>query len=81
MVWTVLMAGQFHFDPGTYLSMVRAEVPDYDTVQEIVARAADAVVAAEAILDLGTGTGETLRRVGRVTRTRGWWASTRVPPC
>ncbi|HYL53180.1 MAG TPA: class I SAM-dependent methyltransferase, partial [Acidimicrobiia bacterium] len=58
------MAGQFHFDPGTYLPMVRAEVPDYDTVQEIVAQAADAVVAAEAILDLGTGTGETLRRVG-----------------
>jgi len=60
--WKVLMAGQFHFDPDTYLQMVRAEVRDYDVLQEIVAQAAGAVLAAT-ILDLGTGTGETLRHV------------------
>jgi SAM-dependent methyltransferase len=59
---TVLMAEQFHFDPDTYLQIMRAEVPDYDALQEIVARAAGAVPA-ETILDLGTGTGETLRHV------------------
>jgi tRNA (cmo5U34)-methyltransferase len=56
------MAEQFHFDPDTYLDMVRAEVPDYEHLQQVVADATDDV-AAETILDLGTGTGETLRRV------------------
>ena len=56
------MAEQFHFDPDTYLDMVRAEVPDYEEFQEAVAGAA-AEVAATTILELGTGTGETLRRV------------------
>ena len=58
------MAEQFHFDPDTYLAMVRAEVPDYEQLQEVVAVAAGEIDA-EAILDLGTGTGETLRRVAR----------------
>jgi len=56
------MAEQFHFDPDTYLDMVRSEVPDYEQLQEEVARAAGEVRAAT-ILDLGTGTGETLRRI------------------
>ncbi len=56
------MAGQFHFDPDTYLQMVRSEVPGYDALQEILAEATGSV-RAETILDLGTGTGETLRRV------------------
>src|SRR5437868_847488 len=56
------MAEQFHFDPDTYLAMVRAEVPDYEQLQEVVAEAAGEI-AAVAILDLGTGTGETLRHV------------------
>jgi tRNA (cmo5U34)-methyltransferase len=56
------MAEQFHFDPDTYLDMVRAEVPDYEELQDVVGDAAGEV-AARAILDLGTGTGETLRRV------------------
>ena len=56
------MAEQFHFDPDSYLDMVRAEVPDYERVQDLVAEAAGEI-AAHAILDLGTGTGETLRRV------------------
>jgi SAM-dependent methyltransferase len=53
---------QFHFDPDTYMDLMRAEVPLYATLQATVARAAEAVVAAT-ILDLGTGTGETLSRV------------------
>ncbi len=56
------MADQFHFDPDTYLDMVRSEVPDYELLQEIVADAVGEVRAA-AVLELGTGTGETLRRV------------------
>ncbi len=56
------MPEQFHFDPGTYLDMVRTEVPDYEYLQQVVADAAGEV-AAVTILDLGTGTGETLRRV------------------
>ena len=60
----VSMAEQFHFDPDTYLAMVRAEVPDYEQLQEVLAEAAGEV-AAVAILDLGTGTGETLRHVAQ----------------
>jgi tRNA (cmo5U34)-methyltransferase len=56
------MAEQFHFDPDTYLDMVRAEVPDYERLQEEIAEAASEVAAAT-LLDLGTGTGETLRHV------------------
>jgi tRNA (cmo5U34)-methyltransferase len=56
------MAEQFHFDPDTYLDMVRAEVPDYELLQEVVGTAASEVPVSS-ILDLGTGTGETLRRV------------------
>ena len=56
------MAEQFHFDPDTYLDMVRSEVPDYEQLQEALAGAA-AEISVTAILDLGTGTGETLRRV------------------
>ncbi len=50
------------WDPATYEQMVREEVPDYDRVQEEVARAAEGV-AAEHVLELGTGTGITSRRV------------------
>jgi tRNA (cmo5U34)-methyltransferase len=56
------MADQFHFHPEGYLEMVRAEVPDYDLLQQVVAEAASEVPA-DAILDLGTGSGETLRHV------------------
>jgi tRNA (cmo5U34)-methyltransferase len=53
---------QFHFDPGTYMELMQAEVPLYETLQATVAEAAAGVRALE-ILDLGTGTGETLARV------------------
>ena len=56
------MADQFHFHPESYLELVRSEVPDYELLQDIVAEAGADLPAAQ-ILDLGTGTGETLRRV------------------
>src|SRR5207253_11088050 len=59
---------QFHFDPDTYLDMVRAEVPDYEELQATVAAAAGEIPATR-ILDLGTGTGETLRHVAQLHRS------------
>jgi tRNA (cmo5U34)-methyltransferase len=53
---------QFHFDPTSYLGMIRADIPAYDELQDRVA-AATAQVRAARILDLGAGTGETARRV------------------
>jgi tRNA (cmo5U34)-methyltransferase len=54
--------GQFHWDPDGYLKMVREEVPDYDRVQDEVARATDGIDARR-VLELGTGSGVTSRRV------------------
>ena len=54
--------GQFHWDPDGYLEMVRAEVPDYDRLQDELARATDGVDARR-VLELGTGSGVTSRRV------------------
>jgi tRNA (cmo5U34)-methyltransferase len=42
--------------------MVRSEVPDYERLQDEVARATEGIEA-ERILELGTGTGVTTRRV------------------
>lgn len=52
---------QFHWDPHSYLALMHEEVPAYERVQEETAAAADA--DATWILELGTGTGETARRV------------------
>jgi tRNA (cmo5U34)-methyltransferase len=53
---------QFHFDPETYAELMRREVPEYATLQrETVAVSAGGLV--RAILELGTGTGETARRI------------------
>ena len=54
--------GQFHWDPDGYLAMVRAEVPDYDRLQDELARATDGVDARR-VLELGTGSGVTSQRV------------------
>ena len=54
--------GQFHWDPDGYLKMVRAEVPDYDRLQDEVASATEGIDARRA-LELGTGSGVTSRRV------------------
>jgi tRNA (cmo5U34)-methyltransferase len=53
---------QFHFDPVTYRDLMRQELPAYERLQEAVA-AASAGPAVASVLDLGTGTGETLAAV------------------
>ena len=53
---------QWHWDPDTYLRNMLAEVPAYAELQERAAAATETVAARE-ILELGTGTGETARRV------------------
>jgi len=55
------LGGQFHFDPRTYLQMMRSEIPVFDRLQEEVAAASG--TGASRILELGTGTGETARRL------------------
>jgi tRNA (cmo5U34)-methyltransferase len=59
---TLPALSQFHFDPDTYMDLMREEVPAYDRLQEAIVAAGDGVGAAT-VLDLGTGTGETLARV------------------
>ena len=51
-----------HFDAATYGTWARQAIPHYDELQESIGAATEAVTAT-AILDLGTGTGETLARV------------------
>jgi L-threonylcarbamoyladenylate synthase len=72
--WSVVRAGavgereltealhwQYHFDADSYPDEVRADIPVYDLFQDSVAAATG--TGARRILDLGTGTGETARRV------------------
>jgi tRNA (cmo5U34)-methyltransferase len=49
-------------DPGSYLEMVRAEIPAYDELEDELA-ASTSSIQARSILDLGCGNGETARRV------------------
>jgi tRNA (cmo5U34)-methyltransferase len=56
------VASQWHFDPDSYLEMVRSEIPCYEELQARLASATD-VVTARRILDLGSGTGVTARHV------------------
>ena len=51
-----------HFHPDSYPAHVRGEVPHYDELEDTVADATEALMAAR-ILDLGAGTGETAQRV------------------
>jgi tRNA (cmo5U34)-methyltransferase len=53
--------GQFHWDPDSYLELMREEVPDYQRLQDEAAAATG--TGAGRVLELGTGTGETARRV------------------
>jgi tRNA (cmo5U34)-methyltransferase len=50
------------WNPDTYLEAMLAEIPAFRELQERTA-AATAVVEADAMLELGVGTGETARRV------------------
>ncbi len=56
-----------HFDPATYADTVQAEIPGYEQFQDVVATAAADGWRGGRVLELGTGTGETARRVlGRI---------------
>jgi tRNA threonylcarbamoyl adenosine modification protein (Sua5/YciO/YrdC/YwlC family) len=52
---------QFHFDPDTYMEMMRSEIPAYEDFQAAVVGASGD--GASRVLELGTGTGETARRL------------------
>jgi tRNA (cmo5U34)-methyltransferase len=54
--------GQRAFSPTTYDREIRVDVADYDELQQQVV-AATAGIEVDRVLDLGTGTGETARRV------------------
>jgi tRNA (cmo5U34)-methyltransferase len=53
--------GQFHFHPDDYLALMRSELPAYERLQDEAAAATGS--GATRVLELGTGTGETSRRV------------------
>ena len=53
---------EYRFDPATYADLMRAEVPAYECLQQAVALATVELTVAR-VLDLGTGTGETLSAV------------------
>jgi SAM-dependent methyltransferase len=55
------LAGQFHFNPDTYVEMIRADVPEFDSFEDTIVECSG--TGASSILDLGTGTGETARRL------------------
>jgi tRNA threonylcarbamoyl adenosine modification protein (Sua5/YciO/YrdC/YwlC family) len=55
------LSGQCHFDPETYERMIHADISAYDEFQDVVARAGGE--GRRRILELGTGTGETARRL------------------
>jgi tRNA (cmo5U34)-methyltransferase len=54
---------QFHFDPSSYAEMIHEDIPVYDEFQEAVVRASETIPPAARVLELGTGTGETARRL------------------
>jgi tRNA (cmo5U34)-methyltransferase len=54
--------GEYRFTPDEYLESMHSELPDYEELQEATA-AATAGLDAREVLELGTGTGETARRV------------------
>jgi tRNA (cmo5U34)-methyltransferase len=53
---------EWKWNPDTYLAEMAAEIPGYEELQDAVV-AATADVDATHVLELGTGTGETARRV------------------
>ena len=55
------LEGQYHFNPDTYADMIRADIPEYSRLQEELTLASGS--GAARVLELGTGTGETARRL------------------
>jgi len=56
-----VLGEQWHFNPDRYLEMIRSDLPLFDRLQEELVAASGA--GARRILELGTGTGETARRL------------------
>jgi len=52
---------QFHWHPDSYLTLMRQEVPEYERLQDETVAATG--TNAKRMLELGTGTGETARRL------------------
>ena len=72
------MAAQFHWNPETYLELIRAEVPRYDELQEAAIEAIP--FGPDRVLELGIGTGETTRASARALPASARSpASTRAP--
>jgi L-threonylcarbamoyladenylate synthase len=74
--WSIVRAGavdeatvaaalneEWGFDPATYAETARAEIPAYEKFQELVVLAAYTGWSGGRVLELGTGTGETARRL------------------
>ncbi|HEX4010591.1 MAG TPA: Sua5/YciO/YrdC/YwlC family protein [Solirubrobacteraceae bacterium] len=55
------LPGRYHFDPATYDEMLLQDIPGYDELQSQLAAASGE--DARRVLELGTGTGETTRRL------------------
>jgi tRNA (cmo5U34)-methyltransferase len=55
------LGGQYHFDPVGYERMIRDDVPAYDRLHDELVAASGS--GGQRILELGTGTGETARRL------------------
>ena len=53
---------QYHFEPGTYLESMRADIPVFDELQEETASATEDMEVRD-LLELGVGTGVTSRAV------------------
>jgi tRNA (cmo5U34)-methyltransferase len=53
--------GQFHFHPDSYLELMLSEMPGYFRLQDAAAAATGG--GATRVLELGTGTGESARRL------------------
>jgi tRNA threonylcarbamoyl adenosine modification protein (Sua5/YciO/YrdC/YwlC family) len=60
---TAALNDEWGFDPATYSETVRAEIPAYEKFQELVVLAAYGEWGGGRVLELGTGTGETARRL------------------
>jgi L-threonylcarbamoyladenylate synthase len=55
------LGGQYHFNPDTYADMIQTDIPQYARMQEELTAASGS--GARRVLELGTGTGETARRL------------------
>jgi tRNA (cmo5U34)-methyltransferase len=57
-----VVMGEFRWDPAGYLALMAEEIPDYERLQAAVVEVTTTLVPRR-ILELGTGTGETARRM------------------